>query len=178
MHPRSPWRPRWPAALLLGAALQLFACNSPKPFDELEDDPVSPAGPLDAKPWVPPKPKPWTDEFHRRAALLANRVQIEGPSGLLEHVAAIVDSRVHSNKVRTTSDGLLQEVRVLTPDSDPIGAQLDGWQIMALQELTILERIDGSDVVIVASGDAFWKDPATGEEKREPVLRFTATIEK
>lgn len=178
MNHHSPRLFQWMAALLFGAALPLTACTSTEPAAEQDALPVSPAGPLDAEPWEPPTPKPWTDEFHRRAALLANRIRIEGPTGLLEHVAPVVDSRVHGHTVQTTAQGLLQVTKVLAPDSPPIGAQLDGWQIMALEELTILERLEECDVVILASGDAFWKDPATGEEKREDVLRFTATIEK
>ena len=178
MNHRSPRRSRCVAAFLFGATLAAVACTSTEPSAEQDAQPVSPAGPIDAEPWEPPQPKPWTDEFHRRAALLADRIHIEGPDGLLEHVAPSVDTRVHSYVVKTTAEGFSQVTKVLGPESPPISVQLDGWQIMALEELTILERIDDCEITIVASGDAYWMDPATGKEERDDVLRFSATIEE
>ena len=141
MNHRSPRLCRCSAALITGAVLALTACTSTESPAEQDAQPVSPAGPIDAEPWEPPQPKPWTDFFHRRAALIANRVRIEGPDGLLEHVVPSVDTRFHVHTVKATAEGFLQVTRVLGPQSAPINAQLDGWQIMALEELTILERI-------------------------------------
>ncbi|TDJ69243.1 MAG: hypothetical protein E2O39_11995 [Planctomycetota bacterium] len=178
MNHRSPRHSRWLAALLFGAALAATACASTEPSPEQDAQPVSPSGPLEAEPWEPPQPKPWTDEFYRRAALLADRIHIEGPAGLLEHVVPSVDARVYSYTVKVIAEGFLQVTKVLGPESPPISVQLDGWQIMALEELTILERVDDCEVSIVARGDAYWMDPATGKEEREDVLRFSATIEE
>ena len=84
---------------------------------------------------------PWTLEFMESAVLVAGDVRIEGPPGLLHHVAQLQDSDVHTYRVRTVPEGLLQETTVKELGSVfPIRCNLDNLYITAERSLTVLER--------------------------------------
>ena len=166
-------------------ALTLAACTSAhKGPPTTPENSLGPEGEVDPLPGeeVPlQEDLPWTEEFMHRKALLADSVTIEGPVGLITHAVARADNDVHLRSVRTTKDGLLQEYRVRTDavaaqQTSAIRGQLDGWQIMALRRLIILERPGASAVRVKAKGDVFWRDPATGEEQRGDQLEWVGEI--
>ena len=53
----------------------------------------------------------WTQRFAEGAILIADRIELDGPSDLLEHVAIRQDWEVFDFTTHTTRDGLRQEVR-------------------------------------------------------------------
>lgn len=121
-------------------------------------------------------PVPWTDAFQEPAVLLAADVRIEGPQGLLRHVATISDPEEFDRVERTLPEGFLQEI-VVKPDAlgAEIRAQLDQLAIVATHRLSVLERPGPVDVVVLANGDAYWaRGPET--EKRGDSLRLEGII--
>lgn len=143
-------------------ACAALSCSSPEP--------------VAAEAPAPPRPSaaaPWTDAFRERAVLIADRVRIEGPPGLLEHVATRPDPELHERVERTTTEGFLQELRAKAsfPGSQ-IQAWLDGLEIAALRQLTVLERPGPCPVKVVAEGQAVWRSLERGTERREPRLEL------
>jgi hypothetical protein len=120
--------------------------------------------------------RPWTGEFLRPSALVAGEVRIEGPPGLLEHVAARPDPLFHELEVKTVPDGLLQTI-TRKPGGSPVEiyAWLDAMEIAALTKLVILERPGGDEVRIVGRGDAWWR-VVGGDERRGPLIELSARI--
>ncbi|MFN0008465.1 MAG: hypothetical protein ACKVXR_11210 [Planctomycetota bacterium] len=121
---------------------------------------------------------PWTDAFRQPAVLIATEVRIEGPRGLLQHVATISDPSEFQRVEKTTAEGFLQEI-VVKPELEEGGAQiraqLDQLAIVATHRLHVLERPGPVDVVVVARGDAYW---ARGQEteQRGETLRLEGKI--
>ena len=122
---------------------------------------------------------PWTDSFMQPAVLLATEVRIEGPNGLLEHLATRADPEFHDRTEKAVPAGLMQEITVKPGAGESeIKAYLDHLAIAATRRLIVLERHDAVDVVVLAAGDAFWKNSATQEEQRGESLRFVGKIER
>jgi hypothetical protein len=118
-------------------------------------------------------PRPWTRTFMEPAVLLADTIRIEGPEGLLGHVATRPDPELHERTERAVPDGFMQEIIVRGHGAGgEIRAWLDRLEIVALKRLTVLERPAAVDVVVQASGDAFWRPIQGGEELRRPSLRL------
>jgi len=135
---------------ILAACLAVVACSSPK------NDP-GPGGPSAIV--------PWTQEFEEHALLIANSVRIEGPVGLLEHIATRPNPEFHDRVERTTVDGFLQEIESrFTGQGSEIFAWLDKLELVALHRLTVLERPSATDVVVEASGDVFLRRMGSGED--------------
>ena len=119
---------------------------------------------------------PWTKDFEVAAVLLAADVRIEGPRGLIQHVATVSDPESLARAEKTLPEGFLQETTVKpeAPGAE-IRAQLDRLSIVATHRLTILERPGPVDVVVVATGDAYWSSGGQAE-KRGDTLRFQGKI--
>lgn len=126
-----------------------------------------------------PVAKPWTTQFEKATLLIADEVRIEGPDGLLDHLATRADATAHKKSERVTRDGFLQEI-VLAPNTAPleIRAFLDRYEIVALKKLSVLERPGPVDAVIVATGDVFLRDAASEAVQRAPVLRIDGKIQQ
>ena len=159
--------------LLLGAA-----CASPDGGSPSVRPPSAPGDPtLAAEQRL--APPPWTDAFERPAVLVAEEVRVEGPVGLLHHLATVSDPEEFERTEKTVPEGFLQEVAVKpdTPGAE-IRAQLDGLAIVAFRRLTALERPGEVDVVVVARGEAYWAGGEKGSEveKRGDILRFQGKI--
>jgi len=115
-----------------------------------------------------PPPAPWTDAFMQEAGLVAAEVRIEGPPALREHLAIGQDPEHHTYSVKTVPDGLRQETRVRPEFAGdyPVRCQIDNLSVLAERAVIVLERPADVPVRISASGDAFWHDVQTGEERR------------
>src|SRR5262245_8049875 len=122
-----------PIALLLCLMLTGAGCTSSSPTAHDE----SPGKPAAAQPEARPMPDamlPWTDAFQKSAVLLANDVRVEGPQGLIAHVATVSNSEQLERVEKATPDGFLQVVRPKQGiHGVEIKAQLDRLTIVALE---------------------------------------------
>ena len=106
------------------------------------------------------------------AVLVAREVSIEGPAGLLDHVALAVDKQVHDYSVRTVPEGLLQELRVKPGMTDALVlCHLDRLEIAAETCIRVLERPGDVAVSVTATGNAVWRTP-DGAERSGEVLKL------
>lgn len=123
--------------------------------------------------------RPWTDRFRKPSLLVADTVRVEGPVGLLEHLATRTEPDAHSRREETTTQGFLQEI-VQKPDVPlaEIHAFLDQLEIVAMKRITVLERPGPVDVVVVATGDVYFRDIAAKTERRETSLRIEGKVER
>jgi len=153
-----------PCLLLL--SLLTLACRTQEPIPE--EAPQDPNALLSRG----LRPRAFPAAFQKPAVLVANRISIEGPTDLLEHVALRPDDDVFVYTTRTTEKGLLQEIR-RRPGAvgTEIRCQLDNWQIAAIDHLIVLQRPGEVPVTLVADGEAFWSAEGGGE-RREPRLQF------
>jgi hypothetical protein len=128
---------------------------------------------------APPKDAdaPWTKDFDSPAMLLADEIRVEGPRGLLAHIAVRVDPASHDELQKTIPAGFLQQVTVKpnTTDSE-IHAQLDNLTLVATRRLSVLERPGPVDLVVDARGQTVWHDLQTKQEKRAETIRLTGKI--
>ena len=146
-----------------GASKASTAAPAPRP---------APPGPVDPAPEVrvPPTrvlPAPWTDAFSERAILLADRILIEGPAGLIEHLVMTLDD----------ADGL-EVVLKFRGDGDGQGllrAQIDAWNLAAYKEIRMDLHAGLNEVTVTAEGNALWKD-TDGGEKRSARLQFRGPV--
>jgi hypothetical protein len=118
----------------------------------------------------------WTDAFLEPAVLVADEITIEGPPGLLEHVAIRQDPELVEFVTETTTQGLRQEYELLSGvGAAEIQGQIDAWVLAALRQLVVLERPGEAPVIVRASGNAAWI-PADGSgERRGSSLVFEGT---
>jgi len=149
----------------LALLVLLSACTSdPAPDEPRSSGPAENAARADL---------PWTLEFMESAVLVAGDVRIEGPPGLLDHFAQLQDPDVHTYRVRTLPEGLLQETTVEQLGSVfPIRCNLDNLNIVAERRLTVLERPGEVPVRVLASGDAYWKRTNSDNERRGEQLEL------
>lgn len=172
MHVPCPARrPR--ALLLLGLTLPLVpaaGCSAPREGGEDPGSQRAEAPHADAEPGAT---RPWTAAFLDEAVLVAREVRIEGPPGLLEHVAVRQEPPYTVVSVRTTPEGLLQEVALAddAPDTE-IRAQLDNLAIAAERRLIVLERPGPVPVVVDATGDVYHARRDGSGERRGETLRL------
>lgn len=193
---RRTWRAR--AALALSALSALGACASPAgaptsaqlapsapadvpvdtraaddPADDVAGTPTTAAAP--AAEARPDGPKPWTDAFGQKAVIVAEHVRIEGPDGLLDHIAVSADDAFYERTVSHEGTTLTQVTLRLGDEVPIIRGQLDQWQIAAFRRITVIEHLEPCDVTVVATGDASLRDPL-GKEERGETLRWVGTI--
>lgn len=128
---------------------------------------------------VPAAPKPWTERFREPTLLIADELRVEGPDGLLDHLATRAETASHSKRERVTQDGFLQEFS-LVPGAVPleIRAYLDRFELVAMKRLLVLERPGPVDVVIVANGDVFLREAASQAVQRGATLRIEGKIHR
>jgi hypothetical protein len=125
-----------------------------------------------------PQPAAWTQEFLRPATLLADRIRIEGPQGLLDHLVVRSDDQYFLRTAKATAAGLLQVTRARSSaGGELVGAQLDRWQLRAFEEISVLVNPALTSVRVVAEGDAFWRTP-DGKEKRGARLAFDKPVQQ
>ena len=166
--------PSVPAALAV--VLLAAGCTSSHATSHDERPGGAPAAPPDARP-MPDAMLPWTDAFQKSAVLLANEVKVEGPQGLLAHIATVSNSEQLVRVEKATPDGFLQTIRPKEGiHGVEIKAQLDRLTIVALERLTVLERPGAKVVVVDAKGEVFWQDLESKSEKRGPALRLEGQI--
>jgi len=126
-------------------------------------------------------PKAWTDAFQSSAMLLADRIRIEGPVGLIDHVAIRSDDVLFLHTSETTVDGFLQRTVPIqsnqrsTDQTYLLRGQLDAWQITALVEVVVLERPGDVPVTVIAQGNVVWRD-RDGAERRQDRIVWTGEV--
>ena len=154
--------------------LVLFAaCGSPT-RNETDPGPTPPVvgGPSQPPPEALPE-RPWTETFRSPAMLIADEIRVEGPKGLIDHLATRVEPDHHTYTAETLPEGFCQTIELRRQDSGvEIRAYLDACELVALGKLIILERPGEVEVVVLATGDAYWRDSTTGAERRGPTLTF------
>jgi len=124
-----------------------------------------------------PVPSPWTQAFLQPATLLADRIRIEGPHALLDHLVVRSDDQFFLRTAKTKPEGLLQVTRPRpSADVERVGGQLDRWQLSAFEEITVLINPALQSVRVIAEGDAFWRTP-DGTEKRGARLAFDEPVQ-
>ena len=167
---------------LLGAALLASFCaacsSTPTSNDPvLETDLGSAATDPDAavEDYVPPPLAPWTEAFGDSAMLLANRVTIEGPVGLLDHFVMRGDDEMFERVTKVTEDGFVQILRPYPEVFDPAKAHLDRWNINAMQELRATENPNATEVTVIAEGDVIWRS-TDGASQSGNRVTFTGVI--
>jgi len=116
--------------------------------------------------------RPWPHTFERSALLVADQISIEGPKGLLDHVALSQDPDLLDYEVETLPEGFRQTL-TRKPDVGfiQIKAALDALEITALERIVVLERPGDVELRVVARGNVWWRstDPAgplSGPEER------------
>ncbi len=112
-----------------------------------------------------------------RAVLLADRITVEGPAGLVEHCVMTLDDSLFSREEISVPGGVDQVLRPHPgiPAHTVLRAQLDAWQLAAFQELRISLRPAAPDVTVTARGDAVWQH-TNGEEMRAKVWSRRAVL--
>ena len=155
--------------LIASLFLAALACKGPEPGPE----PSEPLG------QVAPRPPalPWTRAFEEPSVLIADVVRIEGPEGLRDHVAQHQDPDIAEYSIETTTEGLLQLTRAREEGLAPgefreLRMQLDGWSIVALRRIELLERPVEVPVTVVATGDVTFTRVDTGERRNGARLEF------
>jgi len=157
-----------PLLLRLALALLAFAAGCVAP-GEL-DAGGGPAG-------EPELPRPWTARFRSQGLVVADRIFIEGPQGLLDHVAARSEDGFHSYEAETLPEGFRQTFRVLRPEAGvELRAYLDAFEVVAFRELVIIERPGELPVRIHASGDAFMHEEGGAEDRRGTQLEIVGVL--
>ena len=155
---------------LLGLALVcLNACGTPPQ----ENQPDALPGPVLGEPAAPKPPTPWTTSFRGEAILIADVVRIEGPAGLLEHIATRIEPDFHTYEATTLPEGFQQRFEPRDASAGiEMRAYLDNLEVAAFRELVLLERPGDVQVIVEGLGDAYYREAATGDERRGAQLRF------
>lgn len=165
--------------LLAGLLFAIAGCSTPKSKPPPAEPARGGAASGQPAPVSPPKyePAPWTDAFNQSSALLAAEVNIEGPPGLISHVASVSDPEELDRTEKVVPEGFLQVISVKAGSPTAhIKAQLDRLAIVALEKLTILERPLGTAVIVSAKGEVYWENSTTHDVKRGETLRFEGKV--
>jgi hypothetical protein len=163
--------------IVLAASLALAgACSSNR--SPASDDPASGTASAASAEERLEAPMPWTDAFQKAAVLVAAEVRIEGPVGLLRHVATVSDATELQRVEKTLPEGFLQQITAKPDAVEPeIRAQLDRLAIIATRRLVILERPGPVDVLVIATGEAYWACDQE-DERRGESLRLEGKIRR
>ena len=166
------------ACALAGLLAFALGCQTPETQPSSQPRPMSPgqAGTQEATaPRPPAKPLPWTDRFQRKAVIFAQDIVVVGPPGLLEHSALNTDLSLYHVEQKKTSQGFEQISRVRADVNREVRCQLDQWQLAASRSIRIVMRPEPCDVTIQATGEAFWADLNSNEERGEQ-LEFVGKV--
>ena len=101
---------------------------------------------------------PWPQDFKHSALLVADVVIIEGPKGLLDHVALGQNDEFLDYEVETLPEGFRQSLtRKAAVGYFEIKVVLDALEITALKRVVVLERPGRVPVTVRAEGQAWWR---------------------
>jgi hypothetical protein len=106
--------------------------------------------------------------------IIADEIQIEGPSDLIDHLALRQDdeTRYHT---KTVPEGLRQEL-VPGPDSTrEVRGQIDAWSLAAFRRIVVLQRPFDVPVRVRAVGNAYFAWSDGSGEQRQDELQFQGT---
>lgn len=137
-----------------------------------------PADVVDTKkseaPARPPRRElPWTEAFQEDAFLVADEIEVIGPAGIRDH-AVIQQNEKGSYSVRTTAQGLVQELRATTFPAELRG-HLDKWILVASRSLRFVEVPEEVPVRVRAVGQALFRSMDGEPPRRAPALEFFGT---
>jgi hypothetical protein len=162
---------RFARSVLLVVSALSTACGAPD-SRAAAPTPAPGAAPQAAPPraasHVSPPPA-WPSELEQQALLIADRIEIEGPPGLIAHVAMQQVPGEIDYRIETTRDGLLQTWEART--GLEIRGQLDNTVLAAVRRVSVLERFAAAAVVVRASGSVYYKQGLT--ETRVPTWSRT-----
>jgi len=113
----------------------------------------------------------WTSEFQVSAILIAEEISIEGPPGLIDHVA-YKQMPEQKYAAKTTAEGFLQEVTGTEANEEAIWIHLDNLTMNAVRRGRWLERVSDGPVRVTGRGRAYWKNLETGQEKRAETIEL------
>lgn len=122
-----------------------------------------------------PQPKAWTQTFIDKALVLADEIRIEGPVGLIDHLALRSDDSLFDRQVETTEQGLRITVKPLV-SGELVRGQLDNWQLSAIRSIVMTEAPGAAAVTVTALGAALWQS-VDGAEERADRLAWRGEIE-
>jgi hypothetical protein len=162
----------WKGSALALASALFVACESSGTVGEAKAGEVTNES-------LAPAPVPWPVAFTRASLLVADDVVIEGPKGLLDHVALRQDPANLDYSADTMPEGFLQVLKRKDPRGYiEIRGGVDNWEIIALDSIHVLERPGDVEVRIVATGGVWWRNTdgrgplSGGEELRAEKLVF------
>lgn len=172
----------------LVASLIIVSCAGPGGESKASSVPPAPTPGtqegVDSPPEVPAPPTrvlptPWTDAFLGRALVLADRITVEGPAGLVEHCVMTLDDALFERTERPTADGLewVLRPRGSGGGQELLRAQIDAWNLVAYKEIRMDLRAGLKEVIVTAEGDALWKD-TDGTEQRGARLLFRGQVKE
>jgi hypothetical protein len=129
--------------ILPSAALVLLAACQSAPEEPQTE--LGSAAPAEAS-------APFAPRLPGDVQLLADRIQVEGPPSLLDHLAVLQAEDCIESRTEGRPDGLFSEHRVLSPGLDAVQAQLDAWSLSAFSSLEVLMAELGRPLRVVATG--------------------------
>ncbi len=147
---------------LLPFALLITAASCSAPGDE---GPYHP--PLVPTEEVVARIEPWTEAFLSNKVLIADIIRLRGPLQLIDHVAVVQDPERVAMEIEGRETALHHIYRakggVLEPE---IKAHLDGWALIASQELSVIHDATLDRVILEAQGGVALIDVASSQTER------------
>jgi hypothetical protein len=143
-------RAGWMSAALLAVAP---GCNSTN------------GGGVEPQVAVPEPPPVWTGAFLEPAVLVAGRIEVVGPLGLVDHCTTTQDPGRAVYEAETTERGFEQRLTRAPGLNElvQLRGSLDQWRLVATDLLILREDPFRDSVSVQAEGDVFF---SRGEEQR------------
>ena len=163
--------------LVLAGFVGALAAGCETTRSSVTEDPATGASVETANPTAKVAPRRWTSEFERAVVVSADRIVIEGPPGLLDHLATRTDPEHHETEVKTVPEGLRETYSARRGATLPISAYLDRFEAHAWANLVVLENPFAEEVRVDASGDVVVLDRETGVETRREQAAFRGALD-
>lgn len=108
-------------------------------------------------PVIPEPPPAWTGVFLEPAEMLARRIEITGPAGLVDHCTTTRDPGRVIYTAETTESGFEQRLSRAPGMNElvPLRGTLDQWHLVATDLLVLREDPSVEGISVRAEGDVF-----------------------